>query len=141
MYEEALADLDKAVELGPFRSFTYKWRGLVHFHLKNYDLALDDIRKAVELRPEDRSNLIWIPPSQVAACPDAGFRRGLLELADKNIELTNHAPHAYATRARLRAAFGYHDQAPDDFPEPVGSEQPERFMPPADPAPSTDAVD
>ena len=57
MYASALADYDKSIELGPFRSFTYKRRAVAHFHLKNYDKALADIAKAVELSPGDGSNL------------------------------------------------------------------------------------
>jgi tetratricopeptide (TPR) repeat protein len=115
MYEEALADLDKAVELGPFRSYTYKRRASVHFHLKNYDMALHDISKAVELKPDDLSNLTWLSPSQVARCPDERLREGLLELADKTVELTNHSPRALAVRDRLRAAFGRRHE-PEEAP-------------------------
>jgi serine/threonine protein kinase/Flp pilus assembly protein TadD len=104
MYEQALADYDKAVALAPFFPATYKRRGLVHFRLSNYDKALADVAKAVELN--DLGALGWIPPAEVAKCPDEALRNGLLELADKTIELTHGAQRAYAARALLRAAFG-----------------------------------
>lgn len=110
MYEQALADYDKSVEFGPFRSYTYKRRGLAHFRLGNYDNALADIAKAVELNPHDVGALGWIPPAEVANCPDEALRKGLLELADKTIELTHGAERAYAARASLRAAFGIPDK-------------------------------
>jgi tetratricopeptide (TPR) repeat protein len=118
MYEEALADYDKGVELGPFRSYTYKRRAVVHFHLKNYDQALADIAKAVELLPGDTSNLTWIPPAEVAKCPDESFRRGILDVADKAIELNSDAAWAYslhAQRGLLFAAFGQEDKALADL--------------------------
>ena len=115
MYASALADLDKAVELGPFRSYTYKRRANVHFQLKNYEKALADIAKAVELKPDDFSNLTWLRPAEVASCPDERLRQGLLELADKTIELTKGAADAYVARAQLYAAFGQPEKALADF--------------------------
>ena len=96
-----------------------KRRGWAHFKLGHYDEALADIAKAVELRPQDTSTLSWIPPSQVAACPDEGFRKGLLELADKTVELTDHSAEAYVRRGILHATFGQHDEARDDFDKAI----------------------
>ncbi|MHB8971323.1 MAG: tetratricopeptide repeat protein [Pirellulaceae bacterium] len=115
MYASALADYDKSIELGPFRSFTYKCRAKAHFRLKDYDKALADIAKAVELLPEDISNLTWFPLSEGAKCPEQQFRTGLLELADKTIALTNKAARAYAARGRILAAFGQENLALADL--------------------------
>ena len=82
-YHEALSDWDRVVELAPDRPWYYKARALVHFQLQNYDRALADIGKAIELIPTDYSTLTWIPPELVADCPDKHFRQGVLELADK----------------------------------------------------------
>ena len=93
----------------------YKRRALAHFRLKHYDKVLESIAKAVELNPGDGSNLWWIPPVQVAKCPDERLRQGLLELADKAIERTKGAAESYAARAMLYEAFGRRDEAHADF--------------------------
>jgi tetratricopeptide (TPR) repeat protein len=84
---------------------------LVNFMLGHFAEALADIAKAVELNPEDLSNLRNITLSQVAACPDESFRAGLLELADKSIELTDKAARAYAARGEVLAALGHEERA------------------------------
>lgn len=103
---EALADLDKSLELGPFRSFAYKRRGRVHFDLKNYDLALRDIAKAVELKPDDLSNVRWISLHEVAACPDESFRQGILRLIDKSVALNPGLAEAITIRGLAYRLFG-----------------------------------
>ena len=84
---------------------------MAHFQLQHYDKALESIAKAVELNPGDGSNLWWIPPVEVAKCPDEQLRQGLLELADKAIEKTQGAAQAYTARAMLYDAFGRDDEA------------------------------
>ncbi len=66
----------------PSEWFNYKRKGAAHFQLMQYDKALESIAKAVELNPNDSSNLTWIPPAAVAKCPDEAFKKGVLELAD-----------------------------------------------------------
>jgi tetratricopeptide (TPR) repeat protein len=113
-YDKALADFSKSIELAPEQYHFYKRRATTHFHMGSYDDALADLDKALELNPEDLSTLTWIPPSQVAACPDQQFKEGIFSLADKTIELTN-LPAAYTARARLRAAFGQHEESMADL--------------------------
>jgi tetratricopeptide (TPR) repeat protein len=78
--------LNNAIELNPFSWWIYKRRGLVHFRLQHYQQALADIAKAVELKPDDVSNLTWIPLEDVDSCPDEKFRTGFRALVDKTIE-------------------------------------------------------
>lgn len=107
----ALADFSKSIELAPFRSYVYKRRAVVYFQMKDYDRALADIAKAVELNPGDASNLTWIPPAEVAKCESEALRAGLLELADKTVELTDGSEQAQAARKLLRDAFGLPEAA------------------------------
>jgi tetratricopeptide (TPR) repeat protein/uncharacterized membrane protein len=51
-YEAALADYDKALELDPKSSLTYKNRGLLHYHKEEYDAAIADFDKAIEIDPD-----------------------------------------------------------------------------------------
>ena len=105
-YEKALADFSKSIQLAPETWWLYKRRAEAHFNLGHYDEALADITRAVDRNPNDTSNLTWIPPSQVAVCPDKALRKGLLELADRTVELTDHSAGAYATRGVIHWAFG-----------------------------------
>ncbi len=114
-YEKAIADYSRAIELAPRRSYEYKRRAWLHFELGRYDEALADIAKAVELNRGDLSNLRWIPLSQVATCPNERFRTGLLELADKSIELTDKAARAYAARGHVLATLGHEEEAHADL--------------------------
>jgi len=115
-YDKAVADHDEAFRLDPSgTSWQYKRCALMHFKVDHFDKALAYIAKAVELNPDDTSNLTWIPPSLVAKCPDEGFRTGLLELADKTIELTNGSATAYVARCMIFIALEKYDQARADF--------------------------
>ena len=99
----------------PTSWYFYKRAGLAHFRLQHYDKALEYIAKAVESKPEDDSSLSWIPPAEVARCPDERLQQGLLELADKTIEETKGAAGAYAARGILRHAFGHQEEALADL--------------------------
>jgi tetratricopeptide (TPR) repeat protein len=133
-FEKAAADYDRAAEVGNVSWHHYKRRAVAHFQLKNYDKALASIAKAVELEPGDDSNLWWIPPGQVAKCPDDRLRKGLLELADKTIHWAEgttdasratsrhgwkNAAGAYLARAGLFGAFGQSDKAVADFAKAI----------------------
>jgi tetratricopeptide (TPR) repeat protein len=98
-FEKAAADFDRAAELDWKESTLDKLRTLARFRLKHYDKALASIAKALELRPDDFRSFAWIPPEQLAKCPDERLRKGLLELADKTIQKTQRKADAYGARA------------------------------------------
>jgi serine/threonine protein kinase/Flp pilus assembly protein TadD len=109
MYEQALADYDRCLELMPVYYYVHKRRALVHFRLKNYDKALADIAKAIELAPADYSTLTWIPLEEVAKCADEGFRKGILQAADKAVMLTKGAADAETVRLVIYRALATED--------------------------------
>ena len=84
----------------------------MHFYLKNYDKALADIAKAVELKADDCSNLFWIPRTWRSARTNV-YAKGS-ELADKTIEMTKGVVD-YMVGARLYAVFGQPERATADF--------------------------
>jgi tetratricopeptide (TPR) repeat protein len=51
LYQQALADLDRAIELEPQVSRAYAFRGSAYSHLKKYQQALVDFDRAIELNP------------------------------------------------------------------------------------------
>jgi tetratricopeptide (TPR) repeat protein len=120
-YEAALSDFNRAIEILPNDPYRYKRRAVAHFHLGHYAEALADLAKHVELRPEDTSNLTWIPVDLVASCPDEKFRTGMLALASKTIELTNGKADAYAARGMHYAAQKQYDKAFADYSKAIAS--------------------
>ena len=50
--EEAIAELDQAIELDPEFSLAYVARGNAHFDLEQYEPAIVDFTKAIELAPD-----------------------------------------------------------------------------------------
>jgi serine/threonine protein kinase/regulator of sirC expression with transglutaminase-like and TPR domain len=128
-YADAVADYDIALRWLPKSADTgvawhiNKRRGAAHFRLGHYEQALADIAKAVELKPNDISNLYWIPPAAVGACPDENFRKGVLALADRTIMLLQGKPatehwreaFAYEARANLLAAMKQPERARVDW--------------------------
>ena len=64
-YKGAINDCTISIQLNPDSAKTYSERATCFFYLKNYDLALADFKKAIELEPQ---NYIYY------------FNRGLLEL-------------------------------------------------------------
>jgi tetratricopeptide (TPR) repeat protein len=128
-YADAVADYDIVLRWIPKSAdagsgwHVNKRRGVAHFRLGHYDQALADIAKAVELKPDDVSNLYWIPPAAVAACPDKNFRKGMLALADRTITLLHGKPatehgseaSAYEARANLLAAMKQPERARVDW--------------------------
>jgi tetratricopeptide (TPR) repeat protein len=114
-YASALADYDRAIEVGPAYSHLYKRPALAHFRLGNYPAALADIARAVHLNPDDSNNVTWIPPGEVAACPDAAFRSGVIDQATRALVMTNGSPGVYAARAQIYSAMEDDANAADDL--------------------------
>jgi tetratricopeptide (TPR) repeat protein len=111
--KDALDHLDQLMAL---TSYDYKRRGDVYFQHKLYDKALVDMAKAVELNPDDPSNLWWINSFDVARCPDEQFRQGMLALADKTIERTGGKDGAaFVGSGSLYGAMGQYDKAIADL--------------------------
>jgi tetratricopeptide (TPR) repeat protein len=121
-YAAAFREFTRSVELNP-SDYVNKRLAWYHFRSGDYRQALSHLTRAVELRPDDVSNLVWIPESEVAACPDEHFRTGFLALADRTIELIRDKPatklggeaEAHLVRGRLRAALNQPERARADF--------------------------
>ncbi|MHB8974423.1 MAG: protein kinase domain-containing protein [Pirellulaceae bacterium] len=118
-FDKALADYEHMGELPPAGWYHYKRQGVAYFELQHYDKALASITKAVELNPNDSSNITWIPPAAVAKCPNEAFRTGILKLADVALRLSNGSVEVLAARARILAAEGRGDEALADIEKAV----------------------
>jgi superkiller protein 3 len=93
-----------------------KARAKVYFAMQRPMEALQDLRTAFELNPRDLSTLVWIPPQDVAACPNQQFQNGLLQLANDAVahpDTDKASAHQY--RVQLLAALKRWTQAIDDY--------------------------
>jgi serine/threonine protein kinase/Flp pilus assembly protein TadD len=121
-YEQALADLARAIEIKPDEWHLYKHRALAHFHLGHYEQALADVARPIEaiaIRPDDFYNVLWISADLVVSCPDEKFRAGMLALADKAIKRAPGNAGGYFARGHLYRALQQYDKARADFKKAV----------------------
>ncbi len=117
-YERAAADYTLFFELGggivdsvP----SFKRRGLAYFRLGRFNEALADLQESLRRNPQDLSALTWIPPVEVATCPDRDFRNGVLELADRAVQLNERSPGSRRARSLLLLEMGQFERVRDDL--------------------------
>ncbi|MCZ9850025.1 tetratricopeptide repeat protein [Brachyspira hyodysenteriae] len=111
LYEEAIEDFNKIIELNPKDRDAYFFRGLTKTGLKLYEEAIEDFNKIIELNPKDR---------------DAYFFRGLtktgLKLYEEAIEDFNEAIklnlknwESYFARGVSKSSLKLYEEAIVDF--------------------------
>ena len=100
-WQAAVDAFTKVVEIDPASWSVFKRRALAYAHLGQYAQALADLKRALELKPDETSTLAWIPPRLVAACPDQSFRQGLFEVAESAVEKSPNRVRALQDRATL----------------------------------------
>ena len=110
-YDEALADLSKAIELDPNSAWAYGSRGETQRELKQYDEALADLSKAIELDP----NSAWAYGSRGETQRE--LKQYDLALADlsKAIELAPSNDWRFYERALVYQLIGNEATAASDF--------------------------
>jgi len=57
IYEEGIAELEKAVSIYPSFASAYTQMGVAYYRMKNYEKAIQNYNKAAELRPSDAITL------------------------------------------------------------------------------------
>lgn len=57
IYEEGIAELEKAVKILPAFASAYTQMGVAYYRMKNYEKAIQNYNKAAELRPSDAITL------------------------------------------------------------------------------------
>jgi tetratricopeptide (TPR) repeat protein len=99
-YEDAIDDYSRELD---FRASSqdYKRRGWANFRLEKFTDALADLTTSLHLQPDDLSFFTWIELSEIAACPDREFRAGIIQLAQRAVELNEESPQSRATRSAL----------------------------------------
>ena len=113
-FEEAVADFDEALSLGPPSDLTaeiFNELGLIHVRLENYDRAMEDYHRAI-----NKKNDFF----------EAYYNRGILwrrldrlddALADFNLAIafSERYAEAYQNRGYLKLALGSREEAQTDF--------------------------
>ncbi len=50
-YDQAIVNLDRAIQMDPNYALAYNYRGMAYFRSKNFEKALADFNKAIQLNP------------------------------------------------------------------------------------------
>ena len=124
--EQALADFDKAIELGYEQAHAYSSRGLFHASSGDYDKAIADYNKAIELDADDVSPLINRAAARMA--------KGDVEdaIGDYSIAMEHKREHEESITSLLRQraiaykVAGKADKAIEDF-NTILAENPKDF--------------
>ncbi len=58
LYDEAISDFTKAIEINPEYAECYTNRGIAYAEKRLYDLAISDFNKALEINPEDADGFV-----------------------------------------------------------------------------------
>lgn len=112
------AALTDAIEKDPLNAEAYYERGSVRYLNGDYNLAVDDLVKAVELDPDYAlayNDLSWI----LATCPDEKYRDGkeAIQLAQKALEIRMEPAFmdtfaaAYAEAGKFEEAIATQEKA------------------------------
>jgi lipoprotein NlpI len=145
LYDKAIEDFDKAIELVPNYANAYANRGSIYAYNGLYDKAIADFGKVIELDPkyaiaynergiayedkglydkaiEDFGKAIELAPKYAFAYNNRGTaydKKGLYDkaIADfgKAIELVPNYANAYANRGSIYAYKGLYDKAITDY--------------------------
>ena len=107
-----IADLDKMVAVNSYAPESYTTRGMLFYKQGKFDLALNDLNKAIELSPNENANLYLNRGVIKYQLDDL---RGTMADFDKVIELEPKNGTAYTNRGILRAQVGDVNKAIEDF--------------------------
>lgn len=58
--DKALEAIERAIKLDPNFGGNYAIRGIIHDHLGDYNLAIQDYERAIELFPEVKEGMHWL---------------------------------------------------------------------------------
>jgi|GEM_PF-6542147 len=125
--EQAVADFSRAIESGSLDweslALAYNNRGVAFGELGDFDRAILDYQRALELKPGDpktvRNLRIALTRRGLAAARTGDVDRALADLS-RAIELEPGHPTAYVRRAELRLERGDVQAAIDDLETAVG---------------------
>jgi tetratricopeptide (TPR) repeat protein len=111
-YDEAVALCTQEIDLSPRSAEAYHSRGIVHYLKQNYDAAIADYDKAINLDPKGRSN--FYANRGMAYIGKGLFDKAFSDL-DRAISMDPKDFRAYQGRGRAYAGKGDLDRAIADY--------------------------
>lgn len=114
-YDEAIQDFSDVIELRPDYADAYHWRGRAKWNKDDNKGALEDLRIAARLDPNNRQ--IHLIRSAIAEI-EGNSTYAMLE-AEHEVLLNPHLDESYIRRGRVRADQGDYDGAIADFNEAI----------------------
>ncbi|MCD4682766.1 MAG: tetratricopeptide repeat protein [Bacteroidales bacterium] len=100
--QSALADFNKAIQLGKKDFKAYSNRGAVYTDLGEYQMALNDYQKAISLKPNHPQVLADYGYAQL----NTGDIKGAISTFDKTIRIKNYNPEVYNNRGTAKFKMG-----------------------------------
>ncbi|HEY3809372.1 MAG TPA: tetratricopeptide repeat protein [Steroidobacteraceae bacterium] len=118
-FGQAMADLNRAVELAPYDAENFHQRGLVCWQSGNVSQAASDFDQALKLKPDDVPTLVdrgaLLLKGKAEASAQADFERAE-QLAPKDAALSLRIAEIYEATARYREAATQLDRWVSDNP-------------------------
>ncbi len=123
-FEEALADFDKAIEIGYQSPHAYASRGMFHASMRNYDRAISDYSIAIEKNPKDDASFlnrasVYMTSGKVNEALDDYTRA--IELKPANAVLYQQRAVAYKIAGKLQQSITDYDKAIELTPADVAA--------------------
>ena len=115
LYNRAIANYDKVIQLEPDYARAYYNRGLAKGQLGQYFAAISDFDKAIQLKP-DNANAYY---NRGLAKGQLGQYFAAISDYDKAIQLKPDDAMAYMNRAAVKAALGQYFAAISDFDKAI----------------------
>jgi tetratricopeptide (TPR) repeat protein len=114
-YEEALADLDRLIELDPTGTWAHARRGMAHLELGRHEEALADLDRLIELDPSSR----WALARRAMTYEELDRYEEALADLDRLIELDPTGTWAHARRDEAYRRMGRNGEAASDLQQAV----------------------
>ncbi|MCA9010610.1 MAG: tetratricopeptide repeat protein, partial [Planctomycetaceae bacterium] len=114
-FPAALREVELSLKLNPNQWGMFKRRGLVYFHLGNFEAAVKDISTALKGDPSDLSAITWIGIEEIISCPDPRFHTEWLNLMNQTVESHGGVPEVLRLRAIFQTLMGEPQKASADL--------------------------
>jgi tetratricopeptide (TPR) repeat protein len=110
-YEDAVGDLDRAIELSPDYAWAIAIRGETYCKMERYEQAIEDLDRAVELRPDSE----WVIASRGKTYRLMGRFEEALGDFDRAVQLCADGDWILAGRGEIYRLIGRYEDAIRDF--------------------------
>ncbi len=116
--EKALADFNKAIELGYVEAHAFSSRGLFQAAIGEYDAAISDYTKAIEKDPKDEVPLV----NRASVYMSMGKYEEATQDYTKAIEINGKSAVYFQQRAIAQKLLGNADKAVTDYDKAISME-------------------